>query len=51
MFKILTREAFALNRKHARIARYEYQLDPLGKRTGLEGRQCKPARTPALVRL
>src|ERR1035441_8409597 len=28
MFKILTREAFALNRKHARIARHEYQLDP-----------------------
>ncbi len=28
MFKILTREAFALNRKHARIARYEFQLDP-----------------------
>jgi RNA polymerase sigma-70 factor (ECF subfamily) len=28
MFKILTREAFALNRKHARIARHEFQLDP-----------------------
>ena len=28
MFKILTREAFALNRKHARIARHEYQLEP-----------------------
>jgi RNA polymerase sigma-70 factor (ECF subfamily) len=28
MFKILTHEAFALNRKHARIARHEYQLDP-----------------------
>ena len=28
MFKILTREAFALNRKHARIARYEFQLEP-----------------------
>jgi len=28
MFKILTREAFALNRKHARIARFEFQLDP-----------------------
>jgi len=28
MFKILTREAFALNRKHARIARFEFQLEP-----------------------
>jgi RNA polymerase sigma-70 factor (ECF subfamily) len=28
MFKILTHEAFALNRKHARIARHEFQLDP-----------------------
>lgn len=28
MFKILTREAFALNRKHARIARHEFQLAP-----------------------
>jgi RNA polymerase sigma-70 factor (ECF subfamily) len=28
MFKILTREAFALNRKHARIARHEFQLEP-----------------------
>ena len=28
IFKILTREAFALNRKHARIARHEFQLDP-----------------------
>ena len=28
MFKILTREAFALNRKHARITRHELQLDP-----------------------
>ena len=28
MFKILTHEAFAVNRKHARIARHEYQLDP-----------------------
>jgi RNA polymerase sigma-70 factor (ECF subfamily) len=28
MFKIVTREAFALNRKHARIARYEFQLEP-----------------------
>ena len=28
MFKILTREAFAMNRKHARIARHEFQLDP-----------------------
>ena len=28
MFKILTHEAFALNRKHARIARYEFQLEP-----------------------
>jgi RNA polymerase sigma-70 factor (ECF subfamily) len=28
MFKILTHEAFAMNRKHARIARYEFQLEP-----------------------
>jgi RNA polymerase sigma-70 factor (ECF subfamily) len=28
MFKILTREAFALNRKHARITRHEFQLGP-----------------------
>ena len=28
MFKILTREAFALNRKHARIARFEFQIEP-----------------------
>jgi len=28
MFKILTREAFALNRKHARIAKHEFQLEP-----------------------
>jgi RNA polymerase sigma-70 factor, ECF subfamily len=28
MFKIMTREAFTLNRKHARIARHEFQLEP-----------------------
>ena len=28
MFKILSHEAFALNRKHARIARHEFQLEP-----------------------
>ena len=28
MFKILTHEAFAMNRKHARIARHEFQLQP-----------------------
>jgi RNA polymerase sigma-70 factor, ECF subfamily len=28
MFKILTHEAFGLNRKHARIARHEFQLEP-----------------------
>jgi RNA polymerase sigma-70 factor (ECF subfamily) len=28
MLKILTHEAFALNRKHARIARHEFQLEP-----------------------
>ncbi len=28
MFKILTHEASALNRKHARIACYEFQLEP-----------------------
>ena len=36
MFKILTREAFALNRKHARIARHEFQLEP----EELEGLAC-----------
>ena len=28
MFKILTNEVFTLNRKHARIARHEFQLEP-----------------------
>ncbi len=28
MFKILTNEVFALNRKHARLARHEFQLEP-----------------------
>jgi RNA polymerase sigma-70 factor, ECF subfamily len=28
MFKILTNEAFAMNRKHARIAHHEFQLEP-----------------------
>ncbi len=28
MFRILTNEVFALNRKHARIARHEFQLEP-----------------------
>lgn len=28
MFKILTHEALALNRKHARIARFEFQIEP-----------------------
>lgn len=28
MFKILTNEVLALNRKHARIARHEFQLEP-----------------------
>src|SRR5512137_301008 len=28
MFKIVTHEAFAMNRKHARIARHEFQLEP-----------------------
>jgi RNA polymerase sigma-70 factor (ECF subfamily) len=28
MFKIVTREALAMNRKHARIARHEFQLEP-----------------------
>jgi RNA polymerase sigma-70 factor (ECF subfamily) len=28
VFKILTHEAFALNRQHARIARHEFQLEP-----------------------
>jgi RNA polymerase sigma-70 factor (ECF subfamily) len=36
MFKILTHEAFALNRKHARIARHEFQLEP----EELEGLPC-----------
>src|SRR5437867_11477698 len=28
MFKILTREIFALNRKHGRMARFEFHLEP-----------------------
>lgn len=28
MFKILTHEVLALNRKHARIARFEFQMEP-----------------------
>jgi DNA-directed RNA polymerase specialized sigma24 family protein len=28
MFTILTRECFALNRKHSRAARFEFQVDP-----------------------
>jgi len=28
MFKILTREALVMNRKHTRIARHEFQLEP-----------------------
>lgn len=28
MFTILTREVFTLNRKHARIARFEFQVEP-----------------------
>jgi len=28
ILKILTREVFALNRKHARLARHEFQLEP-----------------------
>ena len=28
MFKILTREAFHVNRRHARIAQHEFQLEP-----------------------
>lgn len=28
MLRILTREVFALNRKHARVARHEFQLEP-----------------------
>lgn len=28
MFKILTREALVMNRKHSRIARHEFQLEP-----------------------
>jgi len=28
LFKILTREILSLNRKHARLARYEFQMDP-----------------------
>lgn len=28
ILKILTREVFALNRKHARVARHEFQLEP-----------------------
>jgi RNA polymerase sigma-70 factor (ECF subfamily) len=36
IFKILTHEALALNRKHARIARFEFQVDPL-ELEGLSG--------------
>lgn len=28
IYQILTREVFALNRRHARVARHEFQLDP-----------------------
>jgi len=28
MFKILTNEVFAMNRRHARIAKHEFQLEP-----------------------
>ncbi len=28
IFKIATREAFAMNRRHARIARFEFQIEP-----------------------
>lgn len=51
MFKILTRETFALNRKHARIARYEFQVEPeelaelaLGEP---QGEDADPAQSPA----
>src|SRR5438093_6866030 len=28
MFKILTNEAFAMNRKHGRLAQFEFQIEP-----------------------
>ena len=47
MFKILTHEAFALNRKHARVARYEFQLEPEElERLPLEGPQGEDSNRP-----
>ena len=39
MFKILTHEVFKLNRKHGRLAQFEYQIEPeeLDALPGLEG--------------
>jgi RNA polymerase sigma-70 factor (ECF subfamily) len=55
MFKILTHEAFALNRKHARIARHEFQLEPdelaelaLAGEPGPEQREWQPLSPEAL---
>ena len=47
MFKILTHEAFALNRKHARIARHEFQLEPeeLAGLPAMETRAGEPAQS------
>ncbi|HEY9174642.1 MAG TPA: sigma-70 family RNA polymerase sigma factor [Verrucomicrobiae bacterium] len=53
MFKILTRETFALNRKHARIARHEFQVEPeeLAELAFAEPRDESgdPARSPAAL--
>jgi RNA polymerase sigma-70 factor (ECF subfamily) len=47
MFKILTHEAFALNRKHARVARYEFQLEPEElERLPFEGSQGEDSNRP-----
>ena len=53
MLKILTREVFALNRKHARVARHEFQLDPqelaeLPAAAGSEAFAAAPANLEAL---
>jgi RNA polymerase sigma-70 factor (ECF subfamily) len=53
MFRILTNEVFALNRKHARIARHEFQLEPeeleglIG--LGLDGGASERAPTPEVL--
>ncbi len=45
MFKIVTREAFAMNRRHARIARHEFQLEP-EELARLGGAEAEPPGNP-----